>query len=120
MGMRIASIGQRSALAVFRTAVGSVFLLWMVFCCVHSASADHAPSWVIRLTVVDEKSQAAPGAAVEAFLGEKRVTISTTDAAGKATLTVNLPGIYSLKIWKSGKWMLVRTSTSMWCSVPRP
>ncbi|MGA9414884.1 MAG: TonB-dependent receptor [Terriglobales bacterium] len=102
MRMKIASIGQRSAPVVFRKAVACAFLLWMAICCVSSASAGDTPSWVIHLSVVDEKSQAAPDAAVEVLLGEKLVATSTTDATGKATLTVNLPGMYSLKISKTG------------------
>jgi hypothetical protein len=102
MRMRIASIGQRSAPTVFRKAVASAFLLWMAMCCISRASAGDTPSWVIHLAVVDEKSLAVPDAVVEVFLGEKPATTSTTDAAGKATLTVNLLGTYSLKISKTG------------------
>ena len=102
MRMKIAKVGQRSAPSVFCRAVVSAFLLWMAIGCVASASAGDTPGWVIHVSVVDEKSQVSPDAAVEVLLGEKLVTTSTTDAAGKATLTVKLPGMYSLKISKTG------------------
>src|SRR5580658_1078860 len=102
MRMKIARIGRQSAPAVFRKAAACAFLLWVAIGCISGASAGDTPGWVIHLSVVDETNQASPDAAIEVLLGEKLVTTSSTDAEGKATLTVNLPGTYSLKISKTG------------------
>ena len=91
--MKIASIGQRSPLALFRKAVAGAFLLCMAICGVPSASgADDFRTWVIHLSVIDEKNLPVPNATVEVRLNEKLVSTSTTDATGKVTLTVNAPG----------------------------
>ena len=88
---------------MFRKAVAGVFLLCMAVCGVPGASgAGDFRTWVIHLSVIDEKNLPVPNATVEVRLSEKLVSTSSTDATGKVTLTVNLPGTYSLKIEKKG------------------
>jgi hypothetical protein len=101
--MKIASIGQRSPSALFRKAVAGAFLLCMAICCVPGASgADDFRTRVIRLSVIDEKNLPVLNATVKVRVSEKLVSTSSTDATGKVTLTVNLPGTYSLSIQKKG------------------
>ena len=103
MRMKIASIGQRSPSALFRKAVAGAFLLCMAICCVPGAfGANDFRTWVIRLSVIDEKNLPVPNATVKVRVSEKLVSTSSTDATGKVTLTVNLPGTYSLNIQKKG------------------
>lgn len=103
MRMEIASIRQRSPSALFRKAVAGTFLLCMAICGIPSASGTgDFRTWVIHLSVIDEKNLPVPNATVEVRLSEKLASTSSTDAVGKVTLTVNLPGTYSLKIEKKG------------------
>jgi hypothetical protein len=100
--MNLASLGQRPS-ATFRKVAMSVFLVCLVICDLPGhCLAGESSTWVIHLTVVDESNQPVPDATVEVRLAEKLVSTSRTDAAGKVTLTVNLPGTYSLKIDKKG------------------
>ncbi|MGB7944627.1 MAG: TonB-dependent receptor [Terriglobales bacterium] len=103
MRMRFDSIGQRSASAPFRKAVASAFLLCMAICCLPSTSraADSRP-WVIHVSVSDEKNLPAVDATVEARIGDQLVSTASTDAAGKVTFTVTVPGTYALSIQKKG------------------
>jgi hypothetical protein len=101
--MGIASIRQRSPSALFRKAVAGAFLLCMAICGIPSASgAGDFRTWIIHLSAIDEKNLPVPNATVEVWLSEKLASTSSTDAVGKVTLTVNLPGTYSLKIEKKG------------------
>ncbi len=103
MRRKIASIGQRSSSALFRKAVTGAFLLWMAICGLTSASeAGDVHTWVVHLSVIDENNLPVPNATVEVRLSDKLVSASNTDATGKTTLKVNLPGTYSLKIQKKG------------------
>jgi len=103
MRMGIASIRQRSPSALFRKAVAGAFLLCMAICGIPSASgAGDFRTWIIHLSAIDEKNLPVPNATVEVWLSEKLASTSSTDAVGKVTLTVNLPGTYSLKIEKKG------------------
>src|SRR5208282_2818201 len=103
MRLRITSIGQRSPSALFRKTAAGVFLLWMAICGIPSLSeaADFRTS-VLHLSVVDEKNLPVPDATVEIRQSDKVVCTSSTDATGKATLQVNVPGTYSLRIQKKG------------------
>jgi hypothetical protein len=67
-----------------------------------ASGADDSRSWLINLSVIDEKNLAVPNATVEVWVGEKLVSTSSTDAAGKLLLRVNAPGTYWLKIQKQG------------------
>jgi hypothetical protein len=94
---------QTTPSATFRKVAMSVFLVCLVICDLPGhCLAGESSTWVIHLTVVDESNQPVPDATVEVRLAEKLVSTSRTDAAGKVTLTVNLPGTYSLKIDKKG------------------
>jgi len=101
--MKIASIGERSPSALFRKAGAGAFLLCMAICGVTGTSgAADFRTWVIHLSVIDEKNLPVPDATVEVRVSDKLVSTSSTDATGKVALTVNLPGTYSLKIQKKG------------------
>jgi hypothetical protein len=101
--MKVARFKQRSASAPFRKAVGSVFLLCMAICSDVSVSrATDSRAWILHLSVIDEKNQPVPDAAVEVRVSDKLVSTANTDATGKMTLTVKAPGIYSLNIHKKG------------------
>src|SRR5208337_993274 len=101
--METASIRQRSPSALFRKAVAGAFLLCMAICGVPSASgAGDFRTWVIHLSAIDEKNLPVPNATVEVWLSERLASASSTDATGKVTITVNLPGTYSRKIEKKG------------------
>ncbi len=101
--MKIALVEQRSLSAPFRRAVAGVFLLFMAICGITSTSgASDSGTWVVHVEVIDEKNLPVPDAAVEVQRGEKLVSTSRTDAAGKLTLTLTLPGTYSLGIQKKG------------------
>src|SRR5208337_445829 len=103
MRMKIASIAQRSPSALFRKTAAGVFLLWMAICGVTGASrAGDIRTWVIHLSVIDEKNLPVPNATVEVRLSEKLASTSSTDATGKVTLTVSLPGTYALNIQEKG------------------
>jgi len=101
--MKIASIGERSPSALFRKAGAGAFLLCMAICGVTGTSgAADFRTWIIHLSVIDEKNLPVPDATVEVRVSDKLVSTSSTDATGKVALTVNLPGTYSLKIQKKG------------------
>jgi len=104
--MKIAHVRERSPVARFRKAVIGAFLLCMAIGCVPSTSgADvrtDVRTWVINLSVIDEKNLPVPDAAVELRLRDKPVSTSTSDSTGKATLRVDLPATYSLGIQKNG------------------
>src|SRR6202167_5518896 len=101
--MKVARFKQRSASAPFRKAVGSMFLLCMTICSDVSVSrATDSRAWIFHLSVIDEKNQPVPDAAVEVRVSDKLVSTANTDATGKMTLTVKGPGIYSLNIQKKG------------------
>jgi Carboxypeptidase regulatory-like domain len=101
--MKTAPLRQRSPSARFRRAVACAFLLWIGIRCVPRASgADDFRTWVIRLSVIDEKNLPLRNATVKVRVSQKLVSTSTTDAAGKVTVTVNVPGTYSLSILKQG------------------
>ena len=103
MRMKIASIGERSPSALFRKAGAGAFLLCMAICGVTGTSgAADFRTWIIHLSVIDEKNLPVPDATVEVRVSDKLVSTSSTDATGKVALTVNLPGTYSLKIQKKG------------------
>ncbi len=81
----------------------AALLLWMAICGVPDASlATNLRTWVIDVSVIDEKELPVPNATVELCLGEKLEGASSTDATGKISLRVNAPGAYSLKIQKKG------------------
>lgn len=101
--MKVAGIGQGSASATCRKAVAGAFLLCMAICGIASDSrAGETRTWAIHLSVIDEKNLPVPDATVEVRLAEKLASTSRTDAAGKVTFAVSLPGTYSLKIDKKG------------------
>ncbi len=101
MRMEVASIGRRSPSVLFRKGLAVACLLWIAICGVPSASwAGDSRTSVVHLSVIDEKNLPVPSATVEVRLGETLVTTSSTDAQGKVTLRVNVPGTYSLNIQK--------------------
>jgi hypothetical protein len=103
MRMKLAGVGQRSPTALFRKAVPSAFLLCMAICGVPSLSgAADSRTWVIRLSVIEEKNLPVPNATVELRVGDKLVSTASTDDTGKMTLRINIPGTYSLSIQKKG------------------
>ncbi len=103
MRMKLASVGQRSPSALFRKAVASAFLLCMAICGIPSLSgAADSRTWVIRLSVIDEKNQPVADATIELRLGDKLAITAKTDTTGNATLRVDVPGTYSLGIQKKG------------------
>ncbi len=103
MRMRLVTAGERSPSALFRTAAASALLLWMaIFCAVALAAAADSRTQVIHLSVIDEKNVPVPDATVELRVDDKLVNAASTGATGKATLTVNVPGTYSLNIQKKG------------------
>jgi hypothetical protein len=103
MRMKLLSVGQRSRSALFRKAVASAFGLCMAIGCVPSTSgAADSRIEVIHLSVVDEKNLPVPDATIELRLGDTHVSAASTDATGKVTLTVDVPGAYSLDVQKKG------------------
>lgn len=101
MRMKIASIRERSLSALFREGFACACLLWIAICCVPRASGgDDFRTSVIHLSVIDEKGLPVPDATVEVRGGEKPVSTSSTDATGKVTVRVNIPGTYSLNVQK--------------------
>jgi hypothetical protein len=100
--MKIANLGRRSALALPKAVWGAV-LICMAICGVPGTSAaDDSRTWAIHLSAIDEKNLPVPDATVELRLSNKLAGTFKTDAAGKVTLQVNLPGTYSLNIQKKG------------------
>ncbi|MFZ0796737.1 MAG: carboxypeptidase regulatory-like domain-containing protein [Terriglobales bacterium] len=73
-----------------------------IFCAVALAAAADSRTQVIHLSVIDEKNVPVPDATVELRVDDKLVNAASTGATGKATLTVNVPGTYSLNIQKKG------------------
>ena len=67
-----------------------------------TSAADDSRTWAIHLSAIDEKNLPVPDATVELRLSNKLAGTFKTDAAGKVTLQVNLPGTYSLNIQKKG------------------
>ena len=67
-----------------------------------TSAADDSRTWAIHLSAIDEKNLPVPDATVELRLSNKLAGTFKTDAAGKVTLQVNLPGTYSLNIQKTG------------------
>jgi Carboxypeptidase regulatory-like domain len=59
-------------------------------------------TYSINLSVMDEKNQPVPNATIEVRSNGGLVSTSTTEATGKATLTVSAAGSYSLNIQKKG------------------
>jgi hypothetical protein len=110
MRMKLASVGRRSPSAPFHKAVASVFVLCLAICCVSSTSVAADSGTVIRLSVIDEKNLPVPDATVQVRLSEKLVSTASTDAAGKVTLSINVPGTYSLGVQKKG---YLATETAM-------
>lgn len=101
--MKIVSAGYRSPLSVHRSASAVALLMVIAICGVPNALADASSrAWVINLSVTDEKNLPVPDATIEVQIGDKRKGAVSTDAAGKATVTVNVPGSYSLTIQKKG------------------
>lgn len=67
------------------------------------AFAEGKPqTYIVNISVIDEKNQPVPGTVIEIRLGELLVTSATTDASGKTSFTVNNTGAYSLNIHKNG------------------
>ncbi len=87
--------------ALLRRAAVGAFLLWLgSFMCLNVLWGEDIRSWTIQLSVIDEKNLPVSDAAVEVRLGEKLVSTSNTDAAGRATAKVTHAGTYSLTIQK--------------------
>jgi hypothetical protein len=88
---------------LFRNTGAIALLIWMaVWGVPYASGAGDSRSWVINLSVIDEKNLPVPNATVELWLREERVCTCSTDATGKVTLPVSAPGTYSLKIQKKG------------------
>jgi len=103
MRMKIAIVGQRSPSALFRKAVASAFLLGVAICSVSGTSrAADSRSCVTGISVIDEKNLPVPDATVELRLSGRLVRTARTDAGGKVTLEVEIPGTYSLGVQKDG------------------
>jgi len=100
--MKIANLGRLSAFA-FPKAVWGAILMCMAICGVPGTSrAADSRTWAIHLSAIDEKNLPVPDATVELRVSNKLVGTSTTDATGKATIEVDVPGTYSLNIQKKG------------------
>jgi hypothetical protein len=67
-----------------------------------TSEAADSRTWAIHLSAIDEKKLPVPDATVELRVSNKLVGTSTTDATGKATIEVDVPGTYSLNIQKKG------------------
>ncbi|MGP0098949.1 MAG: carboxypeptidase regulatory-like domain-containing protein [Terriglobales bacterium] len=94
-------MGQRSLWALFSKGFAGACLLWITFCSFSIVSyAGDLASSAIRVVVIDEKNLPVSGAKVEVRLSGKIVSTASTDADGKVTLTVDLPGSYALNIQK--------------------
>jgi Carboxypeptidase regulatory-like domain len=100
--MKIANLGRLSAFA-FPKAISGAVLICLAICAVPATSeAADSRTWAIHLSAIDEKHLPVPDATVELRVSNKLAGTSTTDAAGKATLEVDVPGTYSLNIRKKG------------------
>lgn len=94
-------MGQRSLWSLFSKGFAGACLLWITFCSFSIVSyAGDLASSAIRVVVIDEKNLPVSGAKVEVRLSGKIVSTASTDADGKVTLTVDLPGSYALNIQK--------------------
>jgi len=100
--MKIANLGRRSALALPKAVWGAVLICMAIYGVPGTSAADDSRTWAIHLSAIDEKNLPVPDATVELRLSNKLAGTSKTDAAGKVTLQVNLPGTYSLNIQKKG------------------
>jgi hypothetical protein len=97
----------------FRKAGAIALVIWIAICGVsHASAAGDSLSWVINLSVVDEKNLPLPHANVEVRVREELVNTSSTDANGKTMFTINAPGTYSLKIQKKG-YLSVQTAVEV-------
>jgi hypothetical protein len=65
-------------------------------------AASDLRTWIINLSVIDEKNIPVSGATVEVRASDKLVSTASTDATGKVALSVNAPGTYSMNIQKQG------------------
>ena len=100
--MKIANLGRRSALALPKAVWGAVLICMAIYGVPGTSAADDSRTWAIHLSAIDEKNLPVPDATVELRLSNKLAGTFKTDAAGKVTLQVNLPGTYSLNIQKKG------------------
>lgn len=67
-----------------------------------SSATEAVKTSKVDVTVVDENSQPVSGATVELRLGTKLVISASTDAKGRASLTIPKPGDYMLTVVKRG------------------
>jgi hypothetical protein len=100
--MKVADIGHRSPTALLRRVIAIAFLIGMASYGVLGVAASDSRTWIINLSVIDEKNIPVSGATVEVRASDKLVSIASTDAAGKVALSVNAPGTYSMNIQKQG------------------
>jgi len=101
--MNRVSAGYRSLLSVHRAASAVALLMVIAIFGVPDSFAEaNSRAWVINLSVIDEKNLPVPDATIEVQIGDKRKGAASTDASGKAAVTVNAPGTYSLTIQKKG------------------
>jgi Carboxypeptidase regulatory-like domain/TonB-dependent Receptor Plug Domain len=94
--LRSRSLGSPSLLKVLVLLGGMATLCGFLWA---SGPSDVA-TYSINLSVIDEKSQPVPNATVEVRSNDGLVSTTTTNAAGKVTLTVSAFGSYSLSVQK--------------------
>jgi hypothetical protein len=102
MLMTVASVRWRIPSARFLKSAAAFVLCLAIGCAPGFAQSSDLDASTIHLLVIDEKNLPVADASVEVRLGEKVISTSNTDAAGKVTLKVAPPGDYSLKIKKKG------------------
>jgi hypothetical protein len=74
-----------------------------LFCCLTASltqAADHPVT--MQISVIDEKNQPIADASVSVIMGDKLALTATTDASGKASITLPSSGTYLLNITKKG------------------
>ena len=79
-----------------------VALLCLLVCGLVNASHAADATTSVHVSVIDEKNSPVADAKVEVLLSDRVVSTSATDAAGKVTLTIGIPALYSLSIQKNG------------------
>jgi hypothetical protein len=89
-------------LALPKAAWGAILICMAIYTVPATSEAADSRTWAIHLSAIDEKKLPVPDATVELRVSNKLVGTSTTDATGKATIEVDVPGTYSLNIQKKG------------------
>jgi hypothetical protein len=95
-------VQQLPSVGIGKTIAGMLCVCLAVLSIVNGMHAEDIPCLMVRVSVLDDKNAPLPAATVELYLGEKTVGASNSDTAGRATLRIDAPGTYSLKVGKTG------------------